>query len=301
MATVLGIFFIIVCVLLVLLVLIQKGRGGGLGAALGGFGSSAFGTKTGDMATVVTIVLAAIYLLIGVLATYAFSPDVGQLGLPLLQSPNLTGEELAKDTIQVPQATKIFGLSNTRGVTVRYAWDQQKVEDYDPPFPPEGLLVKFESGQRRRVMSLRAFREGFPSSEVRTVTFVRELEPAPSPEINPASKAISDPLEVTIVPGSDEVTTHYTLDGSEPSQESPLYEGPFTVQPGTTVKAVSFLDDHKPSVTVTENYSIAGAPEEDGNDEGSADTGDGPDADAGSDGADAGADNGDGDTDEAGE
>ncbi len=300
MATVLGIFFIIVCVLLVLLVLIQKGRGGGLGAALGGFGSSAFGTKTGDMATVVTIVLAAIYLLIGVLATYAFSPDVERLPPPNLQSPSLTDEDLAKDTIEVAQDTKIFGLSQIRGVTVRYAWDQQDVEDFDPPVPPEGLLVKFEPKQRRRVMSLRAFREGFPSSEVKTVTFVRELEPAPRPEIQPVSKPISDPVEVTIVPGSDEVATHYTLDGSQPSQESPLYEGPFTVQPGTTVKAVNFLEDHKPSVTVTETYSIAGASEEDGNDEDSAEAD--PDADSGSDAApDAGADSGDAEPGEADE
>src|SRR5579875_3399338 len=47
--------FIIVCVLLILLVLIQKARGGGLSGAFGGAGGhTAFGAKTGDVLTLVT-------------------------------------------------------------------------------------------------------------------------------------------------------------------------------------------------------------------------------------------------------
>ena len=41
-------FFLITCVVLILLIMIQTGRGGGLSSALGGSsGSAAFGTKTG--------------------------------------------------------------------------------------------------------------------------------------------------------------------------------------------------------------------------------------------------------------
>ena len=50
---------------LVLLVLIQRGRGGGLAGAFGGMGGqSAFGTKAGDVFTRVTIVTAAIWILL---------------------------------------------------------------------------------------------------------------------------------------------------------------------------------------------------------------------------------------------
>ena len=65
MDTFVGITFIVVCFLLIVVVLLQKGRGGGLGAAFGGGGGgSAFGTRTGDVFTWVTIVLTAVFLLL---------------------------------------------------------------------------------------------------------------------------------------------------------------------------------------------------------------------------------------------
>ena len=56
MAIFLATLFVLVCILLIVVILLQKGRGGGLGAAFGGLGSSAFGTRTGDVFTWVTIV-----------------------------------------------------------------------------------------------------------------------------------------------------------------------------------------------------------------------------------------------------
>lgn len=48
---------------LIMLVLVQRGRGGGLAGALGGpGGQSAFGTKAGDLFTRITIVVATIWI-----------------------------------------------------------------------------------------------------------------------------------------------------------------------------------------------------------------------------------------------
>jgi preprotein translocase subunit SecG len=56
---------LIVAVFLILLVLVQRGRGGGLTGALGGMGGqSAFGTKAGDMFTRVTMITAGIWILL---------------------------------------------------------------------------------------------------------------------------------------------------------------------------------------------------------------------------------------------
>src|SRR5262245_20545780 len=50
---------------LILLVLIQRGRGGGLAGAFGGLGGqSAFGTKAGDLFTRITIGVAAFWIIL---------------------------------------------------------------------------------------------------------------------------------------------------------------------------------------------------------------------------------------------
>jgi preprotein translocase subunit SecG len=69
----------LVCVLLMLVVLIQKGRGGGLAGAFGGGGGagSAFGAKTGDVFTGITVGLAAVYLLLTVCGNYVMRPPAG--------------------------------------------------------------------------------------------------------------------------------------------------------------------------------------------------------------------------------
>jgi preprotein translocase subunit SecG len=62
---VLNIILFLVGLFLILLVLIQKGKGGGLAGAFGGSGgSSAFGSRAGDTFTRITIYVAAVWFLL---------------------------------------------------------------------------------------------------------------------------------------------------------------------------------------------------------------------------------------------
>ncbi|HUY88518.1 MAG TPA: preprotein translocase subunit SecG [Pirellulales bacterium] len=59
----------LVALFLIVLILLQRGRGGGLAGALGGMGGqSAFGTKAGDMFTRITSGLALFWILLCVVA-----------------------------------------------------------------------------------------------------------------------------------------------------------------------------------------------------------------------------------------
>jgi len=67
LTTVSLVLFLLCSVILVLLVLIQRGRGGGLAGAFGGPGGhSAFGTKTADVFIKATAVLGAIFFILAV-------------------------------------------------------------------------------------------------------------------------------------------------------------------------------------------------------------------------------------------
>ncbi|MFP6676566.1 MAG: preprotein translocase subunit SecG, partial [Pirellulaceae bacterium] len=60
----LGILLTLTCMFLIILVLLQRGRGGGLTGALGGTSQSAFGAKAGDTFTWVTVGATGFWILL---------------------------------------------------------------------------------------------------------------------------------------------------------------------------------------------------------------------------------------------
>ncbi|HEB30545.1 hypothetical protein LCGC14_2983540 [marine sediment metagenome] len=69
MVLALTVLFFIVSVLLMLIVLLQPGSSGGMGF-LGGGSQSAFGTKTGNVMTKFTTILAALFLIVSFFLGY---------------------------------------------------------------------------------------------------------------------------------------------------------------------------------------------------------------------------------------
>jgi preprotein translocase subunit SecG len=82
--------FILVAVFLILLILIQKGRGGGLASAFGGAGgNTAFGSKTGDVLTWATSIVFGIFLVLAValnLMAKSSTGDVADVANPNTQN-----------------------------------------------------------------------------------------------------------------------------------------------------------------------------------------------------------------------
>jgi preprotein translocase subunit SecG len=86
-----GFTIFILSTFLILLVLVQRGRGGGLTGALGGpGGQSAFGTKAGDLFTRITVGVAAVWILLCATAVFVLKeaalPETRVGALPTLTS-----------------------------------------------------------------------------------------------------------------------------------------------------------------------------------------------------------------------
>lgn len=80
--------FVFSAAVLMLVILIQKGKGGGLSAAFGGGGTSGLlGSKTGDFLTWVTIVLAGMFLLLGLVMAKYYKPSIGSYTAEPVQPP----------------------------------------------------------------------------------------------------------------------------------------------------------------------------------------------------------------------
>jgi preprotein translocase subunit SecG len=75
--TIVAVLFVICSIVLILVILIQKGKGGGLTGALGGgMASGILGSKTGDFLTWLTIVLVGIFLGLAVVLVKFYRPSV---------------------------------------------------------------------------------------------------------------------------------------------------------------------------------------------------------------------------------
>lgn len=191
---VLATLFIIICILLIIVVLLQKGRGGGLGAAFGGAGSSAFGTRTGDVFTWVTIVLTALFLLLAVGTNLKFRENPAEaLAAPLISPPPGPISEPVPVTIQVDRNTQ-----------AHYTLDGSDPTEKSPVFKEN---LKIEPGTTLKAVAVRNRRV----SKIVGGTYTKATsQPAPTPTATsntgsapaatPTPKPASAPAATATVP-----------------------------------------------------------------------------------------------------
>ena len=90
----LGSFLVFTCFILMLVILLQKGRGGGFSGAFGGAGgSSAFGAKTGDVFTWITVIVAGVFVVLTVWSNFVFDESL---------RPKLASEAARVTPIEIP-------------------------------------------------------------------------------------------------------------------------------------------------------------------------------------------------------
>jgi preprotein translocase subunit SecG len=98
-----AVLFVLVCITLILVILIQKGRGGGLSAAFGGgMASGLLGSKTGDFLTWATIAVVSVFLVLAVILAKFYRPGVEYGGAPATTSEPATKSAPARPSGETP-------------------------------------------------------------------------------------------------------------------------------------------------------------------------------------------------------
>jgi preprotein translocase subunit SecG len=91
---ILMVLLLVTSIFLILLVLVQRGRGGGLAGAFGGLGGqSAFGTKAGDLFTRITIGVAAFWIILCAVSVKALNENSRSIIDPTLGGRNVAAPE----------------------------------------------------------------------------------------------------------------------------------------------------------------------------------------------------------------
>lgn len=157
MSVVLGWLMAFLSVFLILLILIQRGKGGGLTGALGGpGGQSAFGSKAGDTFTAITVGTAAVWALVCAFAMY-------QLGA---HTPAVA--DTSDSQIQGGPGDDVEDI--TSGLVVPTGSDSDEVSDLDAAIGSLGSLSSGDSDAADTVEETETEPEADETTEVETTS-----------------------------------------------------------------------------------------------------------------------------------
>jgi fibro-slime domain-containing protein len=166
------------------------------------------------------------------------------------------------ETVATPKAnppTRIFTepfsvtlTVATPGAVIRYTLDGKDPDATSPvyagPIPVSASLT----------LKAKAFLANWVASAIMTETYT-DGETLPPPVAVPGQGGFTGSVSVTLsVPGHAAAEIRYTLDGSEPTTTSTLYNAALLFNATTVLKARAFQKDWHPSQTMTATYERLG-------------------------------------------
>jgi hypothetical protein len=177
---------------------------------------------------------------------YADMTSTGLFALPEFLFPVEAPTFDPEGGVILPEQT-IALATITEGAVIYYTLDGT-----DPDTTSIVYTGPFSLSHNMTVKAI-AVKECMFASEVASMDF--EILAA-TPTISPLSGTYLDPQEVTIETTTSGSTIYYTTDGSMPTTESTLYEGPFMIYEDTTVQAIATHPDFSNSEIASCAYEI---------------------------------------------
>ena len=147
-----------------------------------------------------------------------------------------------------PQTVTV--ATTTSGATIRYTEDGS---DVTPAAAAYASPLAFD---RPVLLRARAFRSGWTTSDLASATYWIAGGTTAAPVLNPAPGAYTDDVLVTAASASPDSAVRYTLDGSDPNENSPLLQYPIVLRATTTVRVRAFKYGYAASAITAGVYTL---------------------------------------------
>ncbi|MDM8551628.1 chitobiase/beta-hexosaminidase C-terminal domain-containing protein, partial [Desulfobacterales bacterium HSG2] len=150
-----------------------------------------------------------------------------------------------------PAGQSVALSCDTFGATIRYTTDGSEPDESSPAYMTP---VSVSSSM---TINARAFKSGWSASATATGVYTITGTVA-VPYFSPAPGTYPAAQSVDLSCDTSGAVIHYTTDGSEPDESSPVYQTPLSVSSGMTINAKAFKSGWAASATATGVYTITG-------------------------------------------
>jgi hypothetical protein len=150
----------------------------------------------------------------------------------------------------VPWGTEVTISSATTNAEIQFAFGSAG------PFYPYSVPIPILSNTTLVIMGTK------PGYDTNYVTNIYTLPPLPRPEFTPASGPVTNGTEVAIRVAEPGSLIRYTLDGTEPTEQSAKYTGPIRLTAHTPLRARAYHSRFNPSPVRSQFFRVVqpGAP-----------------------------------------
>jgi len=140
----------------------------------------------------------------------------------------------------------------TNGATIRYTLDGT-----EPNETSEIYLAPLFIEESTTIVRAKSFKGGMnPSSTETRIYKIENIQIVSTPIILPVGGNYNTEQIINITCATEGATIRYTLDGTNPTQESNIYTDSITISESTVVKAKAFKSGMEPSNIKAESYTI---------------------------------------------
>lgn len=180
-----------------------------------------------------------------------------------LPSETVTAEYIITDTVATPifyptpgtyaSTVTVTLSSSTLGATIYYTTDGSEPTS-DSALYTSGIAVFSTT-----TLKAKAYKDGWTPSNVATGTYTIN-GPVATPTFIPPGGHYTTPQTVSISTATAGATIRYTMDGSDPSENSSVYSNPIQISSTTTIKARGYKTNFSQSAIASATYTISAYP-----------------------------------------